>query len=155
MAPPDWIQISEELLTEWALSCVHIDHLGTLIQTELQSHGEHARAVDLAERVARSALALCKELRQHGARGSNARIETPRRIQIREEVASLWAQNCTQIYILGTLITKELPRDRTRARAIDLTDRVTRRAWTIVSELIQHGASPPEDWCPTVSHPKL
>lgn len=34
--PPGRIQISEVLLTEWATSCVHIDHLGTLIQNELR-----------------------------------------------------------------------------------------------------------------------
>jgi len=87
MAPPDCIQISEELLTEWAMSCVHINHLGTLIQRELAQRGVHARAVDLAERAGRSAWALRNEFGQHGARNSDATIENPKYISIPENVA--------------------------------------------------------------------
>jgi hypothetical protein len=142
MAPPEGIRISEELLTEWAMSCTLINHLGTLIQRELTPGGEHVRAIDLAERAERSAWTLRAELRQHGARNSNARIEKPQCIRIREDLPTRWAANSIHIYNLGTLIYRELPRDRTYGRAIDLAGRVIRRAWKIYSELLQHGADP-------------
>jgi hypothetical protein len=61
------IQISEELLTQWAESCIHMNHLGTLIQRELSPNKEHARAIDLAERMRRRAWTLLNELFEHGA----------------------------------------------------------------------------------------
>jgi hypothetical protein len=142
MAPPKCIRISEELLTEWAMSCVRIIHLVTLIQRELPPGGEHVRAIDLAGRVEDSASTLFAELRQHGARNSNARIENPQCIQIPIDLPTRWAENCIHIYNLGTLINRELPRDRIHCRAIDLAGRVIRRASTMYSELLQHGANP-------------
>jgi hypothetical protein len=143
MATPGCILVSEELLTEWSLSCVHINHLGTLLQKELRRDGEHANAIDLAERVGQRAWALHEELRQHGARNSNAKIQTPQCIQLREELTTRWAENCADIYSLGSILDRELPRNRTYARAIDLAGRAKRRAWTIYSELVQNGANAP------------
>ena len=51
-------QIPKELLTRWANSCIHMNHLGTLILRELPPTKEHARAIDLAERARRRASAL-------------------------------------------------------------------------------------------------
>jgi len=62
------LQIPEELLTQWANSCLHMNHLGTLIQRELQPTKEHARAIDLAERARRRAWILFNELLEHGAK---------------------------------------------------------------------------------------
>jgi hypothetical protein len=142
MAPPECIGISEELLTEWAIGCIHITHLRTLIQRELTPGGEYVRAMDLAGRVEDSASILFAELRQHGARDSNARIETPQCIQIPVDTPTRWAENCIHIYNLGTLINRELPRDKKHGRAIDLAGRVIRRASTMYSELLKHGAKP-------------
>jgi hypothetical protein len=61
-------QISEELLTRWAESCLHMNHLGTLIQRELSPGKENARAIDLAERARRRAWTLFNELLKHGAK---------------------------------------------------------------------------------------
>ena len=61
-------QISEEQLTRWAESCLHMNHLGTLIQRELPATPEHARAIDLAERARRRAWELFNELLKYGAR---------------------------------------------------------------------------------------
>lgn len=143
MTTPGYIPVSEELLTEWSLSCVHINHLGTLLQKELQRDGEHATAIDLAERVGQRAWTLHEDLRQHGARNSNAKIQTPQYIQLLEELPTRWAESCTDIYRLGSVLDTELPRNRTCARAIDLVGRVKRRAWTIYRELVQNGAKAP------------
>jgi hypothetical protein len=143
MATPGCIPVSEELITEWSLSCMHINHLGTLLQKELRRDGEHANAIDLAERVGQRAWTLHEELRQHGARNSNAKIQTPQCIQLREELPTRWAESCADIYSLGSVLNRELPRNRTYARAIDLADRVKRRAWTMYSELVQNGAKAP------------
>lgn len=146
MAPPDCIPVSEEVLTEWAMSCVHVNHLGTLIQRELLPHGEHARSIDLADQIARGARTFGSELHQQGARYSNAPIKAPRCIQIQDELAARWAEECIHIYKLGTSIERELPRTGGYARVIDLLGRVTRRALTIVDALIQHGAEPTVPW---------
>ena len=73
------VEIPRELLTRWAESCLHMNHLGTLVQWELQRKGasggspnygsevEHARAIDLAERARRRAWILFNELLEHGA----------------------------------------------------------------------------------------
>ncbi len=39
--------ISEELLTRWAESCLHMNHLNTFVQRELPSNEKNARALDL------------------------------------------------------------------------------------------------------------
>lgn len=61
-------EIPEELLTKWAESCLHMNHLGTLVQRELQPIREHARAIDLSERARRRAWTLFNELLAHGAK---------------------------------------------------------------------------------------
>ncbi len=61
-------QISEEQLTRWAESCLHMNRLSTLIQRELPPSKENARAIDLAERARRRAWELFNELLKHGAR---------------------------------------------------------------------------------------
>jgi hypothetical protein len=65
---PDSGRVSEEVLTRWAESCLHMQHLGTLIQRELSSTGKNARVNDLAARVERRAWALFSELIEHGAK---------------------------------------------------------------------------------------
>jgi hypothetical protein len=140
MAPTDSIQLSEEFLTRWAMSCVHIDHLGTLIQTELARTNEQDPAIDLAERARRRALALFSELRQQGARNTNAHLEVHQILQISRDLLDRWAESCVEIYRLGTLISQDIVQDIAHARAIDLAGRATRRAWEILSDLIQHGA---------------
>jgi hypothetical protein len=67
MKAPDTGQVSEELLTRWAESCLHMGHLGTLIQRELSPTETNARAIDLAKRAERRAFALFNELIEHGA----------------------------------------------------------------------------------------
>jgi len=67
MKTSDKGKISEELLTRWAESCLHIGHLGTLIQRELQPNKGNARAIDLAQRAEQRAFALFHELLEHGA----------------------------------------------------------------------------------------
>jgi hypothetical protein len=61
-------QVSEELLTRWAESCLHMQHLGTLIRREFLPTEKNARALDLAERIERSAWALFNEFLEHGAK---------------------------------------------------------------------------------------
>lgn len=143
MATLGCIPVSEELLTEWSLSCAHINHLGKLLQEELRHDGEHTNAIDLPERIRQHAWALHEELRQHGARNSNAKIQTPRRIELREELPTRWAESCAGIYNLGSILNSELPRNRTYARAIDLAGRVKRRASTMYGELVENGANAP------------
>lgn len=147
MVPPGrtQTQISEVLLTGWAMSCVHIGHLGTLIQYELRPSGDPARLIDLAESAGRSAWTLRGELRLHGARSSNACIANPQSIPIPADLPNRWAETCIQVFNLGNLINEGLPRDRAHRRAIDLTGRVIRRAWTIYNDLRRHGATSVRD----------
>jgi hypothetical protein len=44
---------------------------------------------------------------------------------------------------LGTLIGRELPKSKQNARALDLAERVEKRAWALFNELIEHGAKKP------------
>jgi hypothetical protein len=61
-------QVSEELLTRWAESCLHMNHLGTLVQRELLPNKQNARAIELSERARRRAFELLNELLEHGAK---------------------------------------------------------------------------------------
>lgn len=141
MVPPGRIRISEALLTEWAMSCVHIDHLGTRIQNELRPLGEHPSVIDLAEGARRSAGTFRGELHLHGARHSNACIANPQSMPIPADLLNRWAETCIQIFNLGSLLNEGLPRDLAHRRAIDLTGRVIRRAWTMYNDLRRHGAT--------------
>jgi hypothetical protein len=60
------MEISQEVLTRWAESCLHMNHLGTLLQRELDA-GDKVRAKDLAERARRRAWSLLNELFDAGA----------------------------------------------------------------------------------------
>jgi hypothetical protein len=66
--PDTDIQISRELLTRWADSCLRMNHLGTLIKRELGEQKGSERALDLTERARRRAWELFNELVEHGAR---------------------------------------------------------------------------------------
>jgi hypothetical protein len=62
------VQLSRELLTRWAESCLRMNHLGTLIEREIEGCDGGERALDLAERARRRAWDLFNELVEHGAR---------------------------------------------------------------------------------------
>ena len=61
------ISISVEQASEWAESCIHMNHLQTLVQRELAGKKE-ARALDLSERSRVRAWRLFNELVAAGAR---------------------------------------------------------------------------------------
>ena len=53
-------------LTAWAESCLSINHLGTLVQREVEAKS-YDRAAELTERARKRAWALFNELLAHGA----------------------------------------------------------------------------------------
>jgi hypothetical protein len=61
------MDIPDSLLTRWADSCLHMNHLGTLIQRELAPNSPNARAIYLIERARRRAWAIFTEIRDTGA----------------------------------------------------------------------------------------
>ncbi len=61
------MEIPDHLLTRWADSCLHMNHLGTLIQRELAPNPPNARAMDLIERARHRAWAMFTEIRDTGA----------------------------------------------------------------------------------------
>ena len=61
------MEISEDMLTRWAETCLHMNHLGTLVQRELQV-GNYVRAQDLSERARMRAWVLVNELFEAGAK---------------------------------------------------------------------------------------
>lgn len=62
----DSIKISKDTLTEWADTTLHMNHLGTLVQRELEK-GDIERASRLAERARKRARKLLNELFEIGA----------------------------------------------------------------------------------------
>jgi hypothetical protein len=62
----DSVSIPVAQLTAWAESCLSINHLGTLVQRELESKS-YARAAELSERARKRAWALFNELLAQGA----------------------------------------------------------------------------------------
>lgn len=58
--------ISTEQLTRWADSCLHINHLNTLVQREIASQSLE-RATDLSERARKRAWELLNEMFAAGA----------------------------------------------------------------------------------------
>ena len=62
------IRIPMEVLTRWAETCLHMNHLGTLIQRELAPTQEHERAIDLSERARKRAWTLLNEMFDFGAK---------------------------------------------------------------------------------------
>ena len=61
MTPDAAIQVPVEVLSRWADSCLHMNHLGTLTQRELEA-GNFPRAHDLSERARIRAWSLLNEL---------------------------------------------------------------------------------------------
>ena len=61
------IAVPEATLTRWAETCLHMNHLGTLIQRELQA-GNYVRAQHLAERARTRAWTMLNELFSSGAK---------------------------------------------------------------------------------------
>ena len=66
--------------------------------------------------------------------------------EIPEELLTRWAESCLHMNHLGTLVQRELPTTIGNARAIDLSERARRRAWTLFNELVEHGATKPEGY---------
>jgi hypothetical protein len=62
------VQLSRELLTQWAETCLRMNHLGTLIEREMVGKNGCERALDLTERARRRAWNLFNELVEQGAR---------------------------------------------------------------------------------------
>ena len=60
------MDISREQLTKWADTCLHMNHLGTLVQRELDA-GNRSRAQDLSERARIRAWTLLNDLFDAGA----------------------------------------------------------------------------------------
>jgi hypothetical protein len=59
-------EVTNELLTKWAESCIRINHLNTLVQREI-SDGRLHRAGELSERARRRAWDLFNEMVAAGA----------------------------------------------------------------------------------------
>jgi hypothetical protein len=58
--------ITVEQLTRWADSCLHINHLNTLVQREIAANSP-ARATDLSERARKRAWQMLNEMFAAGA----------------------------------------------------------------------------------------
>lgn len=56
-----------------------------------------------------------------------------------------WAEECIHISHLNTLIEREIDANNLR-RARELSGRAQRRAWKMLNELFEAGASKPEGW---------
>ena len=61
MTPDASMQVPTEVLVRWADTCLHMNHLGTLVQRELAS-GNNIRAQELTERARVRAWTLLNEL---------------------------------------------------------------------------------------------
>ena len=59
-------EVTHELLTKWAESCLRINHLNTLVQREISDRRLH-RAAELSERARRRAWDLFNEMVAAGA----------------------------------------------------------------------------------------
>jgi hypothetical protein len=66
MEEKETLPIRREQLTQWADTCLRMNHLGTLIQRELNA-GNSERARELAERARTRAWTLLNELFASGA----------------------------------------------------------------------------------------
>lgn len=55
-------------MTRWAETCLHMNHLGTLIQGELAPTLEHERGIDLLERARKRAWVVLNEMFDSGAK---------------------------------------------------------------------------------------
>jgi hypothetical protein len=68
------IKIDKAQLTAWAESLIHMNHLGTLVQREIEA-GNTDRASHLAERARKRAWKMLNELFEHGAEKPNGYCE--------------------------------------------------------------------------------
>ena len=59
-------EVTHELLTKWAESCLRINHLNTIVQREIRAARLH-RAAELSERARRRAWDLFNEMVAAGA----------------------------------------------------------------------------------------
>jgi hypothetical protein len=59
-------EVTTELLTKWAESCIRINHLNTLVQREISDRRLH-RAAELSERARRRAWDMFNEMVAAGA----------------------------------------------------------------------------------------
>jgi hypothetical protein len=62
----DLDSVTQKQLTEWAESCLAINHLNTLVQREIHA-ANHVRAIDLSERARRRAWTLFNDMVAAGA----------------------------------------------------------------------------------------
>jgi hypothetical protein len=79
------IRVTKTRLTEWAESLLHVNHLGTLLQREIEV-GNLERASDLAERARERAWRILNELFEHGAEKPNEYAEPKPNIISDEEI---------------------------------------------------------------------
>jgi hypothetical protein len=68
------VDVSAAKLTEWAESCLRMNHLGTLVQREIDAKN-FIRARELAERGRARAWDLLNDLFTHGARKPEGYVE--------------------------------------------------------------------------------
>ena len=67
MNSDETITVPQQTLTRWADTCLHMNHLGTLVQREIDA-GNYIRARELSERARSRAWALLNELFESGAK---------------------------------------------------------------------------------------
>ena len=73
---------------------------------------------------------------------------------ISAEQLTHWADECSSINHLHTLLQRELERG-SPARAADLSERARKRAWKMLNEMFNAGAAKPEGYCEPASGPWL
>jgi hypothetical protein len=79
------IRVTKARLTEWAESLLHVNHLATLVQREIEV-GNFERASDLAERARKRSWRILNELFLHGAEQPNGYREPEPQIISDEEI---------------------------------------------------------------------
>ena len=62
-----------------------------------------------------------------------------------EEILTRWAEECIHINHLSTLIEREIDVNNL-PRARELSGRAQQRAWKMLNEMFEAGASKPEGW---------
>lgn len=66
-------------------------------------------------------------------------------MSVSQETLTRWADNCLHMNHLGTLVRRELQAGNI-LRAGDLAERARVRAWSMLNELFEAGASKPESY---------
>jgi hypothetical protein len=64
---------------------------------------------------------------------------------VTQERLTIWAESCLRINHLNTLVQRELV-SGTASRAVQLSERARRRAWTLFNEMVAAGASKPDGY---------